>query len=144
MKTFLAVLVSCTWLFSCQPAQEEENVPELINQIMQSEAEAWNRGDLNGFMEGYWRNDSLVFIGSRGLTYGYNHVLNNYKQTYPSRSAMGTLQLNNELFRSLGPFNHWVAGRWTLLRDHDTLSGYYTLVWRKINGQWVIVSDHSS
>lgn len=142
MKTFIAFLSLCFFALSCQ--KSEENVPELINEIMQKEAEAWNRGDLEGFMEGYWHNDSLVFIGSRGLTYGYDNVLKNYKKSYPDRAAMGTLQLKNELFRSLGPRSHWVAGRWTLFRERDTIGGYYTLVWRKIDGKWVIISDHSS
>jgi len=129
-------------LLACQ--NESENVPEIINGIMHEEAEAWNKGDVEGFMKGYWQNDSLAFIGSRGLTFGYENVLNNYKKSYPSKAEMGTLHLNNELFRSLSHNSYWVAGQWKLYRETDTVGGYYTLVWRKIDGNWVIISDHSS
>jgi ketosteroid isomerase-like protein len=124
--------------------QAQHGAKAAIAQTMNAQEDAWNSGDLNGFMKAYWHHDSLVFIGSRGLTYGWNTVLNNYKKSYPNQAAMGHLTFHNQLFRDLRNGHYWVAGQWTLHRKTDTLSGHFTLVWKKIDGHWLIISDHSS
>ena len=140
MKILLALL--CTALISFQGDSEDGRLE--IERLMKLQEAAWNRGDIDVFMARYWQNDSLVFIGKRGLTYGWQPVLDNYKKSYPDKAAMGTLDFKNELYRPLGASNYWVAGQWTLYRESDTIGGHYTLVWQKIDGQWVIISDHSS
>jgi hypothetical protein len=140
MKMLLAIL--CTTLITFQGDTEDARVE--IERLMKKQEAAWNRGDIDAFMASYWQNDSLVFIGKRGLTYGWQPVLDNYKKSYPDRAAMGTLTFKNELYRPFGENNYWVAGQWTLYRDRDTIGGHYTLVWQKIDGQWLIISDHSS
>jgi hypothetical protein len=140
MKLLYAML--CAALFACQP-KSESAVAE-IEHLMEQQEAAWNEGDIEAFMASYWQNDSLVFIGSKGLTYGWQPVLENYKRTYPDKATMGHLVFKNELYRPLGTTHFWVAGQWKLHRDSDTIGGHYTLVWQKINGQWVIISDHSS
>lgn len=116
----------------------------LISDIMQQQEDSWNRGDIDGFMEHYWNSDSLVFIGSRGLTHGWQQTLDNYKKSYPTKDRMGRLAFRNVEIDVFDPKHAWVLGNWTLFRTTDTLSGYYTLKWRKIKGKWVIVADHSS
>lgn len=142
MRSFsiIWILVAC---FACNQS-DLTNGQAAIEEIMAKQEIAWNNGDLEGFMQAYWQNDSVVFIGSRGLTYGWNTVLSNYQKSYPDRSAMGQLTFQNERYKQLDDTHYWVAGKWTLHRSMDTLSGHYTLVWKRINGTWVIVTDHSS
>ncbi len=140
MKVLYAML--CTALVACQPKTEDAAAE--IEQLMKQQEAAWNQGEIDSFMASYWQNDSLVFIGSKGLTYGWQSVLENYQKTYPDKASMGHLVFKNEQHRPLGPAHFWVAGQWKLYRASDTLGGHYTLVWKKINGKWFIISDHSS
>lgn len=118
--------------------------PEAIEAIMHEQESAWNRGDLEGFMQPYWRSDSLVFVGRSGPKYGWQTTLDNYKRGYPNREAMGRLHFTNAIIESTGANSAFVMGKWELFRTSDTLSGYYSLVWKRINGTWLIRADHSS
>ena len=138
----LTFLLLFGMLLSCSP--NDKKVATEINAIMQTQEGAWNQGDIEAFMEPYLHNDSLVFIGSKGLNFGWQKVLDNYKSSYPTPIEMGNLKFKNKLFRPLGNQHFWVAGAWTLYREKDTLSGHYTLVWERKNNTWVIISDHSS
>jgi ketosteroid isomerase-like protein len=111
---------------------------------MKKQEDAWNRGDLEGFMQGYWKSDSLRFIGKRGITYGWQQTLDNYKKGYPNTEAMGTLQFTNLSLELTGDSSAYVIGQWQLFRTADTLSGHYSLLWKMKNNQWLIVADHSS
>ena len=115
-----------------------------IRDIMAAQELAWNRGDLEAFMEGYWRSDSLRFIGSSGLTYGWQQTLDNYKKGYPDTDAMGQLKFTILSVEQLSKRSAYVIGKWQLARKAGDLSGHYTLLWKKIKGKWVIVADHSS
>lgn len=136
---FLAFLLMLAWSVSGQPAVRT------IRNIMAEQEAAWNRGDLPAFMEGYWHSDSLRFIGSKGLTYGWQATLDNYRRGYPDRATMGTLKFTILSVEKLSRRSAFVVGKWHLARgDKGDLSGHYTLLWRKIRGHWVIVADHSS
>ena len=124
------------------PAQK--NARQKILTLLDTQTQAWNRGDLEGFMKGYWENDSLRFIGKSGITYGYDNTLNNYKRGYPDTAAMGKLQFTILVVKKLSPRYFEVVGKWYLKRSIGDVSGHYTLLLRKINSKWVIVSDHSS
>lgn len=95
-------------------------------------------------MNGYWKSDSLMFIGKNGVTYGYNKTLNNYRRNYPDTAAMGKLTFDILEVKRLSADHYFVLGKWMLQRSIGDLSGHYTLLFRKINGEWVIVADHSS
>ncbi len=125
-------------------AQKHASDVQAIRAVMQTQQDAWNRGDLEAFMQGYWKSDSLRFIGSRGLTYGWQATLDNYKKGYPNRDAMGTLRFDIISVEILSRRSAFVIGKWSLVRKAGDLSGHYTLLWRKIGGKWVIVADHSS
>lgn len=113
--------------------------------LLTTQTAAWNRGDVAGFMRGYWVSDSLVFIGRNGPTYGYEATLRNYRQNYPSSAAMGQLDFSNLQVTPLAPGAAQVVGRWHLARPAaGDLKGHFLLVLRKLGGQWVIVADHSS
>jgi ketosteroid isomerase-like protein len=116
-----------------------------IAQVLATQTAAWNRGDVAGFMQGYWKNDSLVFIGKSGLTYGWQQTLDNYRRSYPDAAAMGQLDFSNLKVQPLSPDAAHVIGRWHLARPSaGDLQGHFLLVFRRINGQWVVVADHSS
>jgi ketosteroid isomerase-like protein len=115
-----------------------------ITTLMEEQELSWNEGDLEGFMAAYWKSDSLVFIGSKGLQYGWSTTLHNYRKTYINKALMGELKFENIEIQPLGNHSAWVAGKWHLYRSADTLSGSYLLVWKYMNGQWKIIADHSS
>lgn len=142
MKIPLAciILLFAAGVAAQQYAQDEQ----AIRRVMAEQEIAWNRADLEGFMQGYWKSDSLRFIGSRGLTYGWQPTLDNYKKSYPDAETMGKLSFTILSVEMLSPESAFVIGKWRLTRAKDELSGHYTLLWRKIDGAWVIVADHSS
>ncbi len=115
-----------------------------IRQLLAEQTAAWNRGDVVSFMNGYWEHDSLMFIGKSGVTYGWTNTLNNYKKGYPDTIAMGKLSFNIISVKRLSKQFYHVIGKWFLKRSIGDLSGHYTLLFEKINGKWVIISDHSS
>lgn len=140
MKKFLllSLLIAPITFLSAQKSETT------IRQIMADQELAWNRGDLEAFMAGYWRSDSLRFIGSSGLTYGWQQTLDNYKKGYPGPEAMGKLKFTILSVEQLSKRSAYVIGKWHLTRKAGDLSGHYTLLWKKIKGKWVIVADHSS
>ena len=115
-----------------------------IRQLLTRQTESWNRSDLEGFMQTYWQSDSLMFIGKSGVTRGWQNTLNNYKKGYPDTAAMGKLAFDILEVKMLSPEYYFVVGKWMLTRSISNLSGHYTLLLRKINGQWKIIADHSS
>ena len=115
-----------------------------ISNILNTQASAWNRGDIEGFMKGYWENDSLMFIGKTGITYGWKKTLENYKKSYPDTVRMGKLAFTIIDIKDLSPKFIHVAGKWHLHRSVGDLEGYFTLLFKKINGRWMIIADHSS
>jgi len=116
-----------------------------ILQVMDAQTQAWNSGDLDQFMQGYWQSDSLRFIGSGGITYGWQNTLDRYRKRYPDAAARGTLRFEILTVDVTGKDAAFVIGRFFLTRPQqgDT-SGYFTLFWRKIAGKWKIVVDHTS
>ncbi|TGE04578.1 YybH family protein [Hymenobacter fodinae] len=147
MKTcvFLALPLLCAACATTQQRNKPTATRKAIAQVLATQTAAWNRGDVPGFMEGYWKNDSLVFIGKSGLTYGWQSTLDNYRRSYPTAAAMGQLDFSNLKIHPLSPDAAHVIGRWHLARPTaGDLQGHFLLVFRRINGQWVVVADHSS
>lgn len=115
-----------------------------IRNILETQTTSWNKGDVDGFMKGYWENDSLLFIGKSGPVYGWRTTLLNYKKSYPDTTAMGKLHFDIIKIEKISGRSYNVVGRWFLTRSIGNLQGVYTLLFKKINGEWVIVQDHSS
>ncbi|AIZ63910.1 L-asparaginase [Hymenobacter sp. DG25B] len=116
-----------------------------IAKVLSTQTAAWNRGDVAGFMQGYWQSDSLVFIGKKGLTYGWQPTLDNYRRSYPDAAAMGQLTFSNLHIQPLSSTAAHVIGKWHLARPSlGDLEGHFLLVMRRIHGRWVVVADHSS
>ena len=115
-----------------------------IRKVLDTQIIAWNKGDIEGFMQGYWKNDSLMFIGKNGINWGWQKTLEGYKKRYPDTTAMGKLSFDIILVKQLSPEYYYVVGKWMLNRSIGDLSGHYNLLLKKINGQWLIIADHSS
>jgi ketosteroid isomerase-like protein len=110
---------------------------------MKTQELAWNNADIAGFMKFYWKSDSLKFIGSKGITFGWQKTYDNYVKGYPNKEAMGILTFTIKEASQLSETSIYVIGRWELEKEKP-VGGYFTLLWRKINNQWVIVADHTS
>lgn len=122
-----------------------QNKDELaIRKILSDQTVAWNAGNIEEFMKGYWKHDSLMFIGKNGVTYGYQNTLMNYKKNYGSAKAMGILSFDLVKVQRLARNYYYVVGKWHLKRKIGDVGGHYDLLFRKVDGSWVIVADHSS
>ena len=115
-----------------------------IRAILAKQSAAWNQGNIEAFMKSYWENDSLMFIGKKGLSYGWTNTLNNYKKNYPDAAAMGQLIFTIIKVKPLSAQYEEVIGKWHLTRKDGDLEGHFTLLFQKIKGKWCIVMDHSS
>ena len=104
----------------------------------------WNKGNIEGFMKGYWKSDSLIFIGSSGPQYGYKTTLERYKARYPDADHMGTLALDIVSIKQISADNYFVIGKWGLKRQAGDVNGAFSLLIKRINGKLVIIADHSS
>lgn len=138
-----SLLLSFSLLLTiCVSAQSPDETA--IRQLLDRQTAAWNRGDIDQFMDGYWESDSLMFIGKSGVTYGWVNTLKNYKRGYPDTAAMGKLRFELITIKRLSDDYYFVVGKWFLKRSIGDIGGHYNLLFRKINGKWVIVADHSS
>ena len=115
-----------------------------INAVLDAQQAAWNRGDVDAFLVGYWHSGELTFSGSSGVSRGWDGVLARYKKSYPDRAAMGQLDFSELEFRFLGPDAALVLGRWHLKREKDDIGGVFSLVWQRFPEGWRIVHDHTS
>jgi len=124
----------------------EERVADrrAIQAVLSAQQAAWNRGDVDSFLVGYWHSPELTFSGSSGVTRGWDGVMARYKKTYPDKAAMGQLDFSESEFRFLGPDAALVLGRWHLKREKDQLGGVFSLVWQRFPEGWKIVHDHTS
>jgi ketosteroid isomerase-like protein len=132
------------FVFVSVTAVAQKNDEAKIRQVLSAQTQAWNRGDAEGFMQGYWKSDSLMFIGKSGVTRGWQKTLENYRKGYPDTAAMGKLAFDIVSVKPLSPGYFFVVGKWMLKRSIGDLSGHFTLLFQKIMGEWVIVADHSS
>jgi ketosteroid isomerase-like protein len=122
----------------------QSNDEKIIRNILADQISFWNKGDIPGFMQGYWNSDSLVFVGKNGPTYGYNNTLRNYQKNYPNKDYMGILNFDILSVQPMEKDHFFVIGKFMLQRKVGDASGHFTLILRRINGVWKIVSDHSS
>lgn len=132
------------FLFIAHIAFAQNNDFIAIEQILAKQETAWNNGDINSFMIGYWENDSLVFVGKNGPTYGFGKTLANYKKSYPDTAHMGKLHFDILSMKPLGKAYYFVIGKWQLKRAIGDVGGHFTLIFRKTKQGWKIIADHSS
>jgi hypothetical protein len=115
-----------------------------IISLLTSQEKCWNDGNIEGYMGGYWNSDSLKFITKTGITYGWKPTLAMYKEHYPDKVAMGTLNFDEINLIKMNCHTIFVMGKWTLKKSTGAVGGRFTLVCKKMNRTWKIVIDHSS
>jgi len=140
-KIYLLLALLTSGVFS--HAQGDKDSKQILD-LLEAQRQAWNRGSLEEFMHGYWESDSLMYIGSKGINYGYQQALNSYKKNYGDTARMGKLTFDIIKVKKLSPEYYWVLGKWSLKRSVGDAGGHFTLLFQKIKGQWVVIADHSS
>jgi uncharacterized protein (TIGR02246 family) len=125
-------------------SRRDARVVREVRAVLDAQVAAWNRGDIDGFMDGYWRSPRTVFVSGDSLTHGWQTVLDHYKKAYDSREKMGTLSFLEIDIKALGPERAIAVGRWQLARVADTPHGRFTLILRRTPQGWRIMHDHTS
>jgi ketosteroid isomerase-like protein len=139
--TFLAVVLLA---FAAASFAQDKKEAAAIRKVMETQAAAWNRGDIDGFMEGYWKSEKLTFVSGTEVTRGWQPTLDRYKKGYDSRAKMGTLDFSDLEITMLGKDAAVVLGNWHLKREKDDPHGKFTLTFRKFKEGWRIIMDHTS
>ena len=150
MRFFKAFLIITTVLIlsACKTqkissSNYETSKTEITTMLLQT-AKDWSKGDLEAFMQGYLKSDSLKFVGSSGITYGWQQTLENYRKGYPTKDHMGTLTFNLLEFDQLANDVFLVIGEFHLKRAVGDADGMFSIILKSINGKWKIIADHSS
>ncbi|MBC7508130.1 MAG: DUF4440 domain-containing protein [Ferruginibacter sp.] len=140
-KILLSILLIFILVISTIAQSTDE---QSIRTILAQQTLAWNNGNQEAFMKGYWQSDSLMFIGKSGITYGWQKTLDNYKKNYPDTASMGKLNFDLLSVKPVAENYFFVVGKWHLTRSIGDVGGVFTLLFRKVKNQWVIIADHSS
>ncbi|MDE2976856.1 MAG: DUF4440 domain-containing protein [Acidobacteriota bacterium] len=148
----LAGFAACMLAVACEPPELEEREPAFDPQtvaaavldVLDTQVEAWNDGDIEGFMAGYLRSEELRFTSGNEVRRGWRQTLERYRQTYPDRAAMGTLAFDQLDVRVLSEHAAQVFGRFRLTRESDEPTGLFTLLVERHGERWLIVTDHTS
>lgn len=138
------IIVVCLVLLLPMIGYGKKKDTDAIRAMLAAQVVEWNKGNIDGYMVGYWNHDSLLFIGSKGPRYGYATTLKKYKEAYPDAAHMGTLTSTISRIQRLSSKYYYVVGSWHLKRDAGDVGGSYTLLLHKIKGKWVVAADHSS
>jgi ketosteroid isomerase-like protein len=140
----LAVILN---LFSARWAKDRvKEERQAIQDILAAQVAAWNRGDLDGFMTGYWSSPDLTFFSGKDVTSGWQGTLDRYRKRYQAEGPdkMGVLSFSDLDIALLGPDSAFVRGRWKLVTSKEPLGGLFTLLFKKKPEGWRIVHDHTS
>ena len=140
LATVLVALLPAT-----RPVAADSDPEAAIRQVLEDQSAAWNRGDLEGFMAGYWNSPDLVFTSGGQVRRGWKITLENYRERYGTApETMGHLTFSELEIHPLSPDVAWVLGRWQLVMGSGNPGGVFTLVMRRIDGNWLVVHDHTS
>jgi len=140
---FFAILfISSLNIFSQNKISLKDSLS--IMKVMSFQQDAWNQGDIDSFMEGYLKSDELVFSGKSGPVYGWENTKNRYYSSYPNTKVMGKLNFTIKKIRSVSLNTAYLIGEYYLKRSGEDSWGHFTLLWKKIDSNWLIVSDHTS
>jgi ketosteroid isomerase-like protein len=140
---FLLVLLTATGIFA-QDNKRDAKIASEIRQVMDAQTLAWNNGDIEGFMKGYWNSPDLVFVSGDNVTKGWQPTTDRYKKNYDSKAKMGVLKFTDLQIDVLSKDSAVVLGSWALTREKDNPHGKFTLIFRKFRDGWKIIHDHTS
>lgn len=128
---------------SAQKPADSKSI-DAIRAVLEAQRVAWNKGDIDGYMDGYHVSDTTVFISGDKVTHGWQTVRDHYKKSYDTREKMGELTFSNLEFNRIGTDHFAVIGRWMLKRSSDEPHGRFTLIFKKTRLGWRIIHDHTS
>lgn len=115
-----------------------------IRALLDDQTAAWNRGDVEAFMAGYWKSEETEFVGANGVSRGWQALMERYRKNYPDRKAMGQLSFPNLEIHVVCPDAAYAIGQFKLERENDRPTGFFTLNFRKFAEGWRIVADHTT
>lgn len=141
---FFAALVVFSLPALAQSARERSEIEINILAVMAEQSAAWNRGDVAGFMRGYWNSDKLVFASGDSITRGWQPTLDRYLRSYDSKAKMGELAFSDIEVNVLSKDHAVVLGSWSLKREKDNPKGKFTLIFQRFKEGWRIIHDHTS
>ena len=146
MKVLVFIVVTLFGAVIDHQSVPQQSDEQIIMKVLKKQTECWNKGDVDCFMQSYWKSEEMMFIGKSGITYGWDQTLNNYKTRYPDKQAMGVLKFEIIETEKIDTDAYFIVGKFHLTRDEEigNTEGYFSLLFRKINGEWVIVADHTS
>ncbi len=124
-------------------AQTESEDRKAITAVLKMQQDAWNKGDMEGFMQGYIKSDSLKFYGNSGLTKGWQNTLENYKKGYPTKAETGNLSFTIDALTKIEEGAYYMMGQFHLVRDAGNANGVFLIIFRKIEGEWKVIADLS-
>lgn len=139
----LFVLVFVLIQVSCQHQVSEKEDIAAIRNLLDTQAKSWSNHDIDGFMEGYQKSDSIAYFGSGGIRYGYQAMLDSYKERYPTKAHTGTLAFTLRDISKISEDAYWVMGEYHLIREVGDANGTFMIVLKRINGKWKIIGDSS-
>ena len=139
---FVTLFISSLNIFSQNKISVKDSLS--IMKVMSFQQDAWNQGDIDSFMQGYLKSDELVFSGKSGPVYGWENTKNRYYSSYPNTKVMGKLNFTIKKIRSVSLNTAYLIGEYYLKRSGEDSWGHFTLLWKKIDSNWLIVSDHTS
>ena len=122
----------------------DEKTKAAIRKVMDEQAAAWNRGDIEGFMQGYWNSPQMTFVSGDNVSRGWQAALDRYKKNYDTKEKMGVLTFSDLEINVLSKDAAVVLGNWALQREKDNPKGKFTLIFRKFKDGWRVVHDHTS
>ncbi len=126
-------------------ADKPESPKAAIQQVLDDQTTAWNKGDLEGFMAGYWKSPELTFSSGKDRTHGWQATFDRYRKRYQSEGhEMGKVSFSDIDIELLGPESAFVRGQWKLVNSKETLGGQFTLIFKKLPEGWRIIHDHTS
>src|ERR1043166_9975866 len=144
MRSIFAATFLFVFPILLQAQTNDEKTTAAIRAVLEAQAAAWNRGNVEAYMDGYDRSPKTEFVGGDSITRGWQEVLDRYKKRYDTREKMGTLTFSDLEIQMLGSKAALVLGRWRLKRANDEPHGTFTLLFRKTKSGWKIVHDHTS
>ena len=145
MKNILfAVLLILVTAGAAFAQSKDEKIKADVRKVMDEQVAAWNNGDIEGFMKGYWNSPQMTFVSGDNVTKGWQPTLERYKKSYDSRAKMGVLSFTDLEITVTSKESAVVLGRFTLVREKDKPTGMFTLNFRKFKDGWKIIIDHTS
>lgn len=144
MKTLYCIAMTIFLAAAVFGQSKDDKRKQAVRKVMDDQVAAWNRGDIDGFMQGYWNSPEMTFVSGNNVTKGWQPTLDRYKKGYDSRAKMGVLSFSEIEITMTSDKSAVVLGRFTLVREKDKPTGMFTLNFRLFKEGWRIILDHTS